>query len=162
MTFVGQEAATADAFSNTIGKSGSLRREAWKLLEKARDEQMPEDAHPGAEPLTVLKSVPAKVKDSTDGPACAEPAEEPFKAGPKRFDSLDSLYGWVNDFTQGKGTEGKELYRRCSGGCSPRYTFYIEPGERDSYLLRAEAICGQPRDREDNRYIVTAQNIWQC
>ena len=169
---VGEARSSASIFANVMNREGSVRREIAELLERAHQMPAPAGGCPGEcrtapRPVTVIQSVPSKAKDDASNKAecaknLAETSADPFRVSDKRFGSRDELYEWIQSFTQGKGDEGRALYARCADRCSPQYTFRIAQQSGGEMLLSASVICGQQRDKQDNTYMVSAENVWAC
>lgn len=169
---VGTSVASANLMPNILGREGSIRNDARDLLGKAVETARQSTPPPCPScttkfvPEVELNSVPNKVNsDSAEAGECeaqiARTRQSPYKVNDLRFKSLDEMYEWIKDFSQGGGTHGAKLYEACSGGCSPRYRFNIVP-ESGQYVLDATATCGYPRDRDDNKYKLTAAYSWTC
>jgi hypothetical protein len=168
---VGQEKASASLWANVTRSRESLREKGRELLKQARRQTDPPGGCPsgcarGEGPVTVLRSVPARTDlDYQGADACAEKQAEttarPFEVQDKHFDTPDSVYDWIVEFSQGHGPEGRALYEECSDNCSPRYSFYIRPAGSD-LAVDTKVICGPKRDRSDNSYDLSAENIWSC
>lgn len=170
---VGRETASADVMANLVSSSGSLRKQSWKLLKQAEDasetSEPPDRACPascGAKREIVLTSVPRKfLNDYPNREKCeaklSQTGKEPFTVHDRTFSSLEDLYDWIKAFSQGKGEDGERLYTFCSG-CSPQYTFIVDKGGEDRYVVDARVRCGHARDRDDNRYIAESGYRWIC
>ena len=86
---------------------------------------------------------------------------DPMQFGPKTFPSVEDLHTWINDFTRGKGDDGKKLYDTCSSNCSPRYTFFIEKnGEK--LTVTSDVLCGLARDKDEEFYQVSTKIRQTC
>ncbi len=145
-------AASAGFLANAGNRTDSIRATSNRMLagaiEKAKSDESPQ--------RIIFKSIPDLSKKTTSDDAMCEQQEmattkKPLEFNDKRFATLDALTDWIMDFTQGKGADGKSLYKQCPGKCSPQYTWWID--QRGSELLvDARVICGRPRDRSGNKY----------
>lgn len=167
--------ATASTFANVTGADGSIKKESGKLLTQAvdgvREAKQPDsvcsaDCNVNPSPFIFLRSVPNKfLSDYSDKAECdkfeTETTDKPIFYGNLHFNSLAELNDWFGDFSQGKGKEGKDLYNRCPGSCSPRYTNIIRPSE-NGFDVEAEVVCGAARDKSDNQYQLSAGYHWAC
>lgn len=166
--------ATASFFANERNKPGSIRYESSSMLEKAEkklsDAEKPEDLCPpgcqlAEKPEIVFKSIPNKFEtDYPDYDKCQkllnETEKNPFNYN-KQFSSMGEVEDWFSDFSRGKGTDGKDLYKKCDGSCSPQYTFIITE-EGSNLKLDASVVCGHERDKDDNQYRLSYSYRWTC
>lgn len=156
------ESATAGALANLSNSDGSIRSASNRMLTKAI-----ETAGSSQPPQRVIfSSIPELSKKSTsDDQMCKEheetTAKAPLQFDDKRFASTDDLTDWIMDFTQGKGAEGKSLYKQCPGKCSPQYTWWIDPVGSE-LVVNARVVCGMPRDRSSNEYQLTTSLTAIC
>jgi hypothetical protein len=90
-----------------------------------------------------------------------ETSSTPLRFPAREFKSVEALNGWVMEFSQGRGEDGKALYAQCGGNCSPRYTFLISPAT-DGLHVEAEVICGHARDRDVDEYDVSTALRLHC
>ena len=88
-------------------------------------------------------------------------SKAPLAFPEQRFGSPEQISSWFGDFSQGKGEEGKALYRQCDGSCSPSYTTSITKKD-DAFVLLAKVVCGHARDKEDNLYELGYAYRWRC
>lgn len=86
---------------------------------------------------------------------------KPMRFGNKEFDSIEKLNDWIMEFSQGRGDDGKLLYKQCGENCSPRYTFYIAK-DAEKLNIRADILCGLARDKKSDQYAVSTSIRWQC
>ena len=159
---IGSAKATASLWANARGSKGSIKAESDKLV-AASVSKVKEAKKDG---VIVLKTIPAKYKsDYSDKELCskylAQTQEKPFEYKGRNFASLDKLNEWLGDFTQGKGKDGKDLYKKCDGSCSPQYTTKIKL-TGNTYTVDSSVVCGHARDKDDNMYDLTATVQWQC
>ena len=167
--------ATASVMANMRNKVGSLRFETTQMLEKAESNvlkaEKPTDFCPSncdlpQDPIVVFKTVPNKFLSNYDqsekcGKLQGETEKNPFSYNNKEFTSLQSLEDWFSNFSQGKGADGKDLYEKCSGKCSPQYECIISRNG-NNFVLDANVICGQARDKKDNNYHLSYSYRWIC
>lgn len=90
-----------------------------------------------------------------------ETSRKPLRFPTQEFDSVENLNAWVMEFTQGRGELGKELYARCGGNCSPRYTFVIAQGA-EGLRVRTSVVCGLARDTTKEDYEVSTAVRRRC
>jgi hypothetical protein len=90
-----------------------------------------------------------------------ETEENPLTYNDKEFDTMQALESWFSNFSQGKGEDGKNLYKKCSGECSPQYKNIISKND-NKYTLNATVICGQARDKKDDNYEISYSYRWVC
>lgn len=165
---------TASLFANEGNKPGSVRYESGAILEKAEagmpDAVKPADFCPAGcelnpEPVIEFKAVPQKFLTNYSGyDQCQKLLEEtqknPFQYN-EQFGSMSEVQDWFSNFSRGKGTDGKDLYQRCSGQCSPQYEFFIT-NESGKLALDAEIVCGHARDKSNNMYDISYSYKWIC
>ena len=73
---------------------------------------------------------------------------------------LHSLPSSSNGF---KVVNGEDLYERCPGMCTPRYTYVIrDAGDDSGLVVDTEVVCGHARDRGDNSYSLEYALRWTC
>jgi hypothetical protein len=156
------ETASAGLLANLGNRADSIRGASKKMLNSAI-EMVRSDASPQR---IIFKSIPElSDKTTADDQMCERheraTRKEPLTFDEKRFATVDDLTDWIMDFTRGKGTEGKLLYKQCPGKCSPQYTWWIEP--RESALhVNARVVCGRPRDRDGNNYRLSIELAAAC
>lgn len=168
--------ATADTLPNFRNIAGSLRFESNRLLENAENAlqkgvNLPSnECPPGCKleekPEILFSCVPQKyLQESNDLKYCLsmerKTATTPFEYTNIGFDSISQLADWFSDFSQGKGKDGNDLYRRCDQSCSPQYSNQIKR-ENNKLLLNSSVICGPPRDKSDNKYFLKTFFLWHC
>jgi hypothetical protein len=156
------ETASAGYVSNILNRDGSIRSMSHRMLSQALESAR------SREPTqwVVFKSTPELSNNSQgEDHMCADLEQvtksDPLKFENRRFASADELTDWIMDFTQGKGADGKSLYEKCPGKCSPRYTWWIEP-QASGLKVDAWVVCGQPRDRNSNKYHLTTGLAKAC
>lgn len=166
--------ATASFFANERNKPGSIRYESGSMLERAEKNlskaEKPSDSCPAGcqiseKPEIIFKAIPHKfLTNYSQYDKCQKLLEETEKTPfnyKEQFDSISGVESWFSDFSRGKGSDGKDLYSKCSGDCSPQYELIISNngGKLD---LDAEVICGHERDKQDNQYELSYSYRWIC
>lgn len=172
----GSALASASMWSNVRSANNSLKVQSRILLEQATasrkvmappDSGCPAGCKPAGPPLVVFRSVPNKFRaDYSDAEMCkkleTQTRAAPFRYDGKSFASLDDLNSWFSDFSQGDGPDGKDLYRRCSGDCSPQYTNVIDVTTNSTFKLAADVVCGPARDKSDDLYRLSIAYRFVC
>ena len=167
--------ATASLLANLRNKEGSIRFGIKRTLDKAEDNIQsavkPQDLCPSncklpSEPLVIFKSIPNKyLVDYDQSNKCnamlVDTTSNPIAYNNRVFDSLKSLEDWFGDLSQGKGSDGKDLYKKCDGQCSPQYACDISDNG-NNYKLDAKVLCGPARDKDDNHYKISYSYRWVC
>lgn len=167
--------ATASLYANLRNKAGSISFETKQMLDRAEDNIQsaikPQDLCPSncklpGEPLVIFKSIPNKyLEDYSQSNKCnamlVDTTKNPIAYNHRVFDSLKSLEGWFGDLSQGKGSDGKDLYKKCDGQCSPQYTCNIS-NNGNNFTLDAKVVCGPARDKDDNQYKISYSYRWVC
>jgi hypothetical protein len=167
--------ATASLFANESNKPGSVRYESGAILQKAQagipNAEKPADLCPAGcelvpKPVIVFKAIPQKFLTSySDYAKCQALLEQTEKAPfeyDKQFGSMSEVQDWFSNFSRGKGTDGKDLYNRCSGQCSPQYEFFISDDGGGKLILDADVVCGHARDKSNNMYNISYSYQWVC
>jgi hypothetical protein len=167
---LGEKFASAGMLANLRGSSDSIRAIARELLDAAlRGEpqaRCPKNC--GVRDAEVIYRVAPTVflKSSRQRSECLsleqQTSASPFQFAAQRFANLDDLNKWLMDFSRGKGTQGKELYRRCSSNCSPRYTFRIGGSRETGFTVVSEVLCGLARDKSEPRYSLSTAMQLHC
>jgi len=166
--------ATAAFLANEENKEGSIRYESSAMLEKSENKAgaaqkpadfCPADCRMSEKPEVVFKAASNKfLTDYSQYDKCQKLLEEtqktPFEYN-EQFSSLDQIEKWFSDFTRGKGEDGKDLYSKCSGDCSPQYELIITK-ESGKLSLDADVICGHERDKKDDHYELSYSYRWSC
>ncbi|MDR2337409.1 MAG: hypothetical protein LBE20_02025 [Deltaproteobacteria bacterium] len=155
-TKLNQVTATASITSNLWNSENSIKFKSNQLLTEAL-------AKVGQEKATIIfTSIPTTfLEGKTDaaGVSCAtrftETSKTPLSYTNKTFYNNSALLDWISDFSQGNGQEGKDLYKRCSGDCSPQYEYHILQTEANGYSLTAQVVCGKARNKSDDLYYLT-------
>ena len=174
-TIVESKIATADSWPNLMKREGSISFESERMLKKietslssATPPQLscPASCKISAKPKIIFSSIPnAYLSDYSDKQRC-DTLFQQTKASPllfsgKSFDSLDKFNSWSSDFSQGKGSEGSALYRKCDGSCSPQYYYYLSVAGQ-AKAVEASVLCGPARDKSDNKYRLAIGYRWEC
>ena len=168
--------ASASTWSNVRSASDSLKVQSRTLLEQATANRKvmappasgcPVGCKPAGPPLVVFRSIPNKFRaDYSDAGMCKKLETQtqavPFRYPGKTFASLDDLNSWFSDFSQGDGADGEDLYRRCSGACSPQYTNVIDVTANSALKLDADVVCGPARDKSDDQYRLSIAYRFAC
>jgi hypothetical protein len=168
--------ASASMWSNVRSASNSLKVQSRTLLEQATATRKlmappasgcPAGCKPAGPPLVLFRSVPNKFRAGhSDADMClkleVQTRTAPFRYGGKTFASLDELNSWFSDFSQGDGPDGEDLYRRCSGACSPQYTNIVDVTTGSTLNLVADVVCGPPRDKSDDQYRLSIAYRFAC
>jgi hypothetical protein len=149
--------ASAGITSNLWNSENSIKFKSKQLLAKALAR-----AGDSNNAVVVFTSVPTTFlegKTDSAGIACetrlAETTKTPIIFSNRIFANDSALLDWISDFSQGDGKEGNDLYKRCSGDCSPQYEYHISKTEEGSYNLTARVICGKARNKSDDLYYLT-------
>jgi hypothetical protein len=167
--------ASASMLANVQNKKGSIRFVTREMLNKAEknlaNTEKPTDLCPSDcklpdLPLIIFQSVPNNFLANHDQhEKCKtlqdETEENPFTYSDKEFDTMQALENWFSNFSRGKGRDGKNLYERCDGKCSPQYKNIIS-SQDNRLILTAEVVCGQARDKKDNNYEISYSYRWVC
>ena len=162
LTPLATEIASAGFLSNLSSRADSIRATSKRML----DEAIGTVRSDASAQRIVLKSIPELSKKTDPDDQMCERLETETKKAPlefngKHFASAGELTDWIMDFTQGKGADGKSLYKQCPGKCSPQYTWWIDPGE-SGLLVNARVVCGLPRDRDGNKYNLSIALAASC
>lgn len=154
--------ASAGYLSNFTNRAGSIRATSKSMLSSAIQTVRSDNSAR----RIIFKSTPElSTKSDADDEMCRGLEERtkkaPLQFDDKRFAGVDELTDWITAFTQGEGEDGKSLYEQCPGKCSPQYTWWIDP--RESELnVKARVVCGPPRDRDSDRYRLSAELVALC
>lgn len=178
-SFVEQEGkdvlASASLFMNLGGMEGSVRKESEKLLQEASRllqtiTPPPAGCPTGCKPQPVAELVflsqPNKLDSSADDTEyCRQllkrTEQQPITFNQLSFPDMPTFSSWFSQLAQGKGTEGSVLYAKCDRDCSPIYRSYIDNGGKNISAV-TEVVCGEPRDKDDNQYVLSYKYRWRC
>lgn len=172
---MGSVQATASLFANMRNAEGSIRFESSKIFSKYLSlaktappppSLCPEPCKPSSSPLVIFSSSPNKTLDNYDEvEECSKflvnTQNNPLIYPNRIFNSTDELSQWFNDFSQGKGVDGEDLYEKCPGLCTPALTAKISIAG-SSYKVDTSVICGHARDRDDNSFVLKYGFKWSC
>jgi hypothetical protein len=167
--------ASASMLANAQNKKGSIRFVTKEMLNKAEKnlanaekpaDLCPSDCQLPDQPLIVFQSIPNNFLTNHDQYEKCETLQDetelsPLRYSDKEFDTMQALENWFSKFSRGKGQDGRNLYERCDGKCSPQYTNIIS-SQGDKLILTAEVVCGQARDKKDNSYEISYSYRWVC
>ncbi len=162
LTPLATETASAGFLANLSNRADSIRATSKRMLDAAIGTAKSNDS---AQRI-LLKSIPELSKKAdSDDQMCkrleTETMKAPLEFDGKKFASVDELTDWIMDFTQGKGNDGKSLYKQCPGKCSPQYTWWIDTGE-SGLMVNARVVCGLPRDRDGDKYHLSIALAASC
>ena len=164
--------ATAGFWSNFRNSEGSINYEMEDMLNVADREAEKIMNQPKCSScengflFLVFRSTPAKrLQDYEDFEHCAELEKKtianPIIYADRRFKSRDAAKEWYEELTQGKGADGKDLYKKCDRDCSPSYTTLVKKHDKH-FVLTSTITCGHARDKDDNLYRLSSAFIWSC
>lgn len=167
--------ATADTWPNLRNQPGSLKYESKRMLTMAAETaktavpasiKCPEGCKAGSAAVIRYQTVPKKFRsDNSDAERCKQLLEQttakPFLYSDRKFKSIDDLTAWFGDFSTGAGKDGKDLYLKCDGDCSPQYFTEIHPSG-SGYTVDSSVVCGAARDKTDNKYGLKLFLHWIC
>ncbi len=165
--------ATAGFWANYRNHEGSINHEMDDMLNAAdhqvevimKQTRCKDSCKDGALTL-VFRSAPLKIlQEYEDFQYCAQlehrTITNPIVYANRRFKSRDAAKEWYSSLTQGKGPDGKDLYRQCDRNCSPSYTTLVTKHD-DHFVLTSKIICGHARNKDDNQYRLSSSFIWSC
>lgn len=167
------EPASAGIMYNLAEHPKSIRAVAGRLLNEALAQQKKPaaglacaDCKTFARPRVVYKVAPVHfLNEREQKSVClkldAQTRKRPFQFPTRRFATVTELNDWVMEFSQGRGEEGQELYRRCSANCSPRYQFEIAQDAK-GLAVDTRVQCGAARDRASDEYAVSTALRIDC
>jgi hypothetical protein len=166
--------ASAGFFANLRNADHSIR---------ARTDQMLQDARSAAQTMStqeascmrsckapkvavLFHSTPYRYlpnhKEATQCQALLETTTKtPIVYEKRRFPSDDQARAWYEDLTQGDGTDGEDLYRRCPGACSPAYSS-VAYRDGSEFVVSTSIVCGHARDKDDDQYSLSTGLRWIC
>ena len=165
--------ASAGFFANFRNSAGSVNFEMDQMLNRAHkyaDKIKLLPACPGQCPnasLTLIfKSTPNKVQSAYSEQAQCQAlldqtSKNPIIYSDLKFKTAEEAKAWYHELTQGEGTEGENLYARCSGSCSPVYSTDVTRHDQ-KFILTATIICGHARDKDDDQYRLRSAFKWTC
>ena len=167
--------ASASTFANLRNRKGSVRYETHRIFTEAKERGAaaskptslcPEGCSINSLPMMQFSSVPKSFKqDYGEYGECQTYLEEtrvhPLTYNKELELEQEDLEKWLGDFSQGSGPEGKDLYNRCPGSCSPQYSYDIHVLEEKLDVV-AHVICGHARDKNENEYVINSHVFWYC
>ena len=126
----------------------------------------PPNCQAAAKAKLVFRSIPKVfLSDYGEKAKCNELLEKtratPLTYHDKFFADIAKFNEWFGQFSQGKGSEGSDLYHRCDGACSPQYRSILDI-LKTGYQPLVEVVCGPARDKSNNLYRLTTAALWQC
>jgi hypothetical protein len=146
---LGESIGSASTWGNLRNNEGSLRYETQKLLDANL-------TRIDSSTSLVMSSTPKAYLTSYSNHAYCADLEVKTKSEPLKytmsFDSPEDLNSWISDFSQGKGEEGSDLYKKCDKDCSPQYKYIISNDKNKPLKVIAQVICGHARDKSNNEY----------
>ena len=166
---------SAGTWANLRNAEGSLRFETAQMLGSALKNAKtaippaglcPQECKAAVAPLVLFSATPHKLLDKySDKTECekllSQTSTVPFEYSGLKFASSEDLANWFNEFSQGKGSQGKDLYLKCYGSCSPRYLTEITPSN-SSFNAATKVVCGHARDKSDDMYELKVTYVWRC
>lgn len=121
----------------------------------------------GQKPKIVFLTIPNKIRGDnySDKSLCTKlesaTRQKPLQFGERVYATLDELVSWFSEFSQGKGDDGKQLYKDCPGDCSPEYTVVVTKNS-ENYRVSTTVVCGYARDKTDDQYKLSVAYRWEC
>ncbi len=145
--------ASAGVISNMRNSENSIKFKSNQLLT---------DAFTKTNELIIFTSVPTTFLEGEkddNNVSCdtrfTETQSSPLVYIKNDFKNKDDLINWISNFSQGDGKEGNDLYKKCSGDCSPQYSYKITRNTAGNFSLTASVICGKARNKSDDLYELT-------
>jgi hypothetical protein len=114
----------------------------------------------------IFDSVPnERLVEYSEREQCEKLLEEsernPLRYDHREFETPENAKKWYRDLTQGNGKDGKDLYNRCPGRCSPSYSSIVS-FKGDQLSVSTSAICGHARNKDDDQYRMKTALKWVC
>lgn len=168
--------ASAGFFSNLRHAERSIRNQTDKLLNEGRIRahhllhipKMDSCSIPCSQALVSMRFVSRPHKTLTEyaeskicNTLLRTTTDSPIEYRERIFQSEDDARSWYKALTLGDGADGKDLYRRCPGSCSPSYETQIYRKENKLHLTTT-VICGHARDKSDDTYDLSLSLQWIC
>ena len=167
--------ASAALLANLLNRPDSLRATSQRLFEDSAGQignaDEPIDLCPShcalpGKPQVVFRSGPRQTLDDYDQIDKCEQMfhntlDNPLLYEDRVFESVNALTHWWREFARGKGTDGKDLFQRCDGRCSPHYTSIITQ-DGGQLVVDTQVVCGHARDRSDNQFDLAYSLRWTC
>lgn len=168
--------ASAGFFSNLREAQDSLRYQTKGLLHEGRirayhlrhKQYHASCRYPCSKPEVGVRfiSTPHKtLTHYTDAKRCNELEKttsiNPIVYSQREFTSEDAARSWYRKLSTGSGPDGRDLYRRCPGDCSPSYDTkaFWNDGKIN---LTTSIVCGPARDKRDGLYKLSLGLEWFC
>jgi hypothetical protein len=167
--------ASAAILSNLLGLESSLRTTSLRMMLEAEDEAQrarppgnlcPARCRATESPRVVFESGPRKrLERYGDHDKCEQlldtTRDTPLVYDDRHFDTVDGALDWLTSFAQGRGEDGRDMFARCDGRCSPDYKCVIEHDDGE-VLMSTAVVCGHARDRGDNKFELSYSLRWTC
>lgn len=179
-TPIGNLLARADVFANLWKKKGSVAYESEAAFVKAQEKvenglttpsssvcpsgcklRSPAYMYFFSEPNQVRSRYSDKFRCNT---LSEQTEKNPYEYQLEEVNRLSDLNDWISNLSRGKSSDGKDLYRKCTGSCSPNYKYFISKHDLDDeyYFVNAKVTCGHARDKKDNQYRLQYGFRWYC
>lgn len=172
---IGEVTASAGAVDNWRNVEGSLKFESNRMLALAESKAAQilasnetEGCQGRVVQTIVFQATPSKYLEGySDHAECIkllrETTAKPIVFADMQTSSTAEFAAWFTEFSQGKGKEGKELYRKCPGSCSPQYDNNLEIVLGSKALkVTSSVICGHARDKGDNTFKLISMLKTEC
>jgi len=165
--------ATAGVLGNFWGSNDSLSavvmevvEESSKNLRSASSKGCGESCQSSVPKRRIKVTPSSRLKEYGEKADCQKLLErtsvEPIVIVSPLFSDKEEFGEWFASLAQGKGKEGKKLYKLCPGSCSPGYSVDLEDKQNSNYLARVSAICGHARNKSENKFKVVSEYVWSC
>lgn len=175
IVMIGEVTASAGAVDNWRNLEGSLKFESNRMLALAESKAAEILSSKGTEwcqgrvvQTIVFQATPSKhLEGYSDHAECVkllrDTTAKPIVFAEMQTSSAAQFAAWFTEFSQGKGKEGKELYRKCPGSCSPQYDNYLEIEHGGKAMkVTSSVICGHARDKGDNTFKLVSMLKTEC
>jgi hypothetical protein len=168
-------------FGNLLGSKESIKSQLKSMFGDAKgvlresaptDLICPDGCTLASEPELLFSASPQSyLQDHPELERCTQHLEattrDPIAYPNRVFESFKELSDAFLDIAKGSGVDGEDLYERCDGDCSPRYSLYItgakgETVDQENFRSDILVVCGPPRDKSENLYDLGTQLIWKC
>lgn len=166
--------ASAGFFANLRNAEHSINSRMGALLAQARAQAAQVASQPSPckrncqipVVAVVFTSAPRIALDNYDEKGACEhllrlTTAHPIIYANRAFTSEQDAKKWYQDLTQGDGPDGKDLYKRCPGLCSPSYSstaYHLD----NQFVVSTSIVCGHARDKDDDQYTLSASLRWIC
>lgn len=157
-----QVEASAGQMANFFKRPQSIRAQSEEILNHALDQLQ----HASGSAWIEFQSIPRLAKPNNRAfEECAayfkQTQTQRLKFDTQYFVNLEDMHAWIQDFSQGKGELGEQLYQACPGQCSPQYTWNIRRSG-SSIHVDAAVVFGMPRDRDSQLYDLSTAIYTSC